>query len=349
MSQLRQPCPTCGRTLELPTSAVGRLAKCPACDATFTVTGPAPIVDAGARPDENPRASAPGYPPSPTGAMPTTSPYAPSFTPAPVVTVENIEIVQRAVEEIISPAWNIFVARWSPLVLSMLIVIVASIAVLAIPAVALIALAANDAGITLGLGIVALIPLLLIASTYAWIGLTRVAIAVARNAPEPLGHLYAPMHLVWRMILVSIVLWFATMAVLAVVGGGLGGIAFAVGGEELASIGVFFAFGILSIAGFAIQIVLWPLPFIISDDKSTAMGAIRISFAVAMQNKLTSFLLILLQMVLSMVGSSICYVGLLVTQPLTLLVFAVAYLMMTRQAIADPKAFYPPQDPVRYQ
>lgn len=40
MSSIRQTCPACSRLLELPTSAVGRLGKCPACDATFTI-GPA--------------------------------------------------------------------------------------------------------------------------------------------------------------------------------------------------------------------------------------------------------------------------------------------------------------------
>lgn len=40
MSTVRQPCPQCQRTLELPLTAIGRMAKCPACDATFRVDDP---------------------------------------------------------------------------------------------------------------------------------------------------------------------------------------------------------------------------------------------------------------------------------------------------------------------
>lgn len=45
MSSIRQSCPACSRLLELPSAAVGRAGKCPACDATFTI-GPAPDGDA---------------------------------------------------------------------------------------------------------------------------------------------------------------------------------------------------------------------------------------------------------------------------------------------------------------
>ncbi|MCG8653383.1 MAG: hypothetical protein MI861_26325, partial [Pirellulales bacterium] len=37
MNTIEQPCPACGRRLELPAGAVGRLGQCPACQAMFTI------------------------------------------------------------------------------------------------------------------------------------------------------------------------------------------------------------------------------------------------------------------------------------------------------------------------
>ena len=53
-----------------------------------------------------------------------------------------------------------------------------------------------------------------------------------------------------------------------------------------------------------------------------------------MHNKLTSLLLVVIAFVLSTAGTSACYVGLIITQPLTNLMFAVAYLLMTNQVIS---------------
>ncbi len=332
MSQLRQFCPQCGRTLELPTSAIGRLAKCPACDTTFTVT------DTGSAAPSPPSKSVEHTPNEYTSAPPS-SPYAPPYAPIPVRSVESIEIVERAIEDVVSPAWNIFMQRWSPLVLSLVIVIVLSLFVFGLPFVVLAVFVVDGGELLIGLGVVVTIPLLILASTYAWIGMTRVGLAVARDEAEPLAQMYVPMRLVWRMLGASLLLWIVSMVALSIVGGGITGLAFLVGGEDFAPLGMLAGIGILTIAGFIIQVLLWPLPFIIGDDKSTAMGAIRIAWAIAMQNKLPSFLLILIKMVLSLVGSSLCYVGLLATQPLTLILFTVAYLLMTRQKVADPRGY----------
>ena len=66
MSTLQQACPSCNRQLELPASALGRLAKCPACEAIFTVTVSADVsVDQG-RPQSAPPAAPPrSVPPTP--------------------------------------------------------------------------------------------------------------------------------------------------------------------------------------------------------------------------------------------------------------------------------------------
>lgn len=53
MNTIRQPCPACGRTLELPREAIGRLGKCPACEATFTIGDGVPDVSGPASPPES--------------------------------------------------------------------------------------------------------------------------------------------------------------------------------------------------------------------------------------------------------------------------------------------------------
>ena len=347
MSTLRQFCPQCGRALELPATAVGRQAKCPACDATFQVAdpnaaspmGPAEPIDAGRVSGQTPRESQSPTDRSYQSAPP--DPYAPSYSPAPVTRVENVEIVERAIEDVFGPSWSIFAERWPPLILSMLIVGMVGIMAMGIPFILFMFLANNNGDEIAALSIVALSPVLLLASMYGWVGITRVALAVARNQPSPLAELLPPMNLVWRMLLVGIILFAITTIPLLLIGGAVGGIGFAFVGEQGLALSLLVVGGVFVILGVLAQIFIWPLPLVVCDDRSTAMGSIKIAFAISMQNKLTSFLLYLISLVLSMIGSSVCYVGIIVTQPLTLLIFAVAYLLMTNQQIANPRVFQP--------
>ena len=93
-------------------------------------------------------------------------------------------------------------------------------------------------------------------------------------------------------------------------------------------------FGVMIVLQFAV----WPAVYLISDDKATAYGSLTASWQIVMNNKATSVMLILVSMVLSMIGSTICYVGQIVTTPATMLLFAIAYLMMTNQPVAVPDA-----------
>lgn len=348
MSTLRQFCPQCGRALELPASAVGRQAKCPACEATFQVAEPSTSLpdstmepkDARRSDGQSPWASQNPMDRSYQSAPP--DPYAPSYSPTPVTRVENVEIVERAIEDVFGPSWSIFAERWPPLILSMLIVGVVGFVAMGIPFLLFMLLANNNGEEIAALSIIALSPILIFASMYGWVGITRVSLAVARNQPGPLAELLPPMNLVWRMLVVGMILLAIAILPLLLIGGAIGGIAFAFFGEQGMALSLLSVGGIFVLLSALAQIFIWPLPFVVCDDRSTALGSIKIAFAISMQNKLTSFLLYLISLVLSMIGSSVCYVGIIVTQPLTLLVFAVGYLLMTNQQIANPRVFQPP-------
>ena len=61
MKTFRQLCPSCNRTLELPDTSLGKLAQCPACEATFT---------AGQNPAATTSGTAPGHDPENQDATP---------------------------------------------------------------------------------------------------------------------------------------------------------------------------------------------------------------------------------------------------------------------------------------
>ena len=72
-----------------------------------------------------------------------------------------------------------------------------------------------------------------------------------------------------------------------------------------------------------------------SDGKTSAFGTLKVAANITMRNKLSSFFIVIVAVVLSLVGSLLCYVGHVVTSPMTLVLFAVGYLMMTDQEIFE--------------
>ncbi|EMI20740.1 putative membrane protein [Rhodopirellula maiorica SM1] len=97
------------------------------------------------------------------------------------------------------------------------------------------------------------------------------------------------------------------------------------------------------------QWLLWPWIFVVSDGKTSALGSLRVGYNITINNKVTSLLVVIVATVLSMAGSAACYVGHLLTMPLTMLMFAVGYLLLTNQAIDNPKdsmpVYSPPHNP----
>ena len=367
MSNLRQACPSCGRPLELPAEATGKRAKCPACEATFVVGQSAPTVSnpytaasgtaASTPPPARPHPASPSpasaspasaspasaSPAAPNAASPPVNPYQPTQSAMATSTLAGYTIVDRSIEEIVSPTLAIFQARWQPVILSALIVLAVSIAGLAVPFGVLFALAGmanGGGGVAAGmsiLGMLLLFPVLLLLSAYIMVGWSRVMLAVVRDEPSPLSQMMPPLRLVGRFLIGGLIILAGFVALMVFVGL-FGWAAQAMGGGEVAFLVVNLLGTVLGTAGgFAIQFLMWPWIYVVCDDRVGSIDSLRVGFAIAMQNKVTTLLLVLCSIVLSIIGTLLCYVGQLVTIPATMLLFAVGYLLISNQPINDPR------------
>ncbi|MFK8115414.1 MAG: hypothetical protein AB8B91_24670 [Rubripirellula sp.] len=365
MSTLRQVCPSCKRSLELPSEAEGRLAKCPACQATFTAHAdlipPAqqqPPQPAAQDPSESPAADpAPTQPQRPVSENPfveplesgpaptaTPNPYAPAAYREPIQTIGELPIVDRSIEEVFSPTLAIFAQRWSALLIAFIVVGVGSFVTMfaSLFLFAMLSELGQEVGAVVSL--VLLVPVGIFASAYFSVGICRNAIAVARNSPTPLAELLPPLSAVFRFLVGALAMAVFVGIFVGVFVGILAALG-ASGNDELMGVigvlgGLFFV-----VVGTAAYWLLWAWMFIASDGKATAIGSIRGAISMTMHNKLTSFLLVVIATALSTAGAAACYVGLLVTYPLTNLMFAVAYMLMSNQRIDDPRAYRDPYSP----
>ncbi len=251
--------------------------------------------------------------------------------------VSTLQIGPSTIEAIVASTLAIFAARWSSLVLAFLIFGAVMAFVVFVPLLVISEIA--DAGGDTMAGILLLfwVPVVVLLSAFVSVGLARVAIAIARNSsPTPIAELIPPLSLVVR-ILVGVLLLAVVLAVLGAVVGGLFAALIAVAGNELI-VTLLTVLGALaaSITLLVVQWSIWSWLLIVSDGKGTAIGSLRSAYAVTTSNRLTSAYLILIAIVLTALGAAICNIGHLVTAPLTMLMFAVAYLRMTGQPIDDP-------------
>ncbi|MGB7343289.1 MAG: hypothetical protein WBD20_03695 [Pirellulaceae bacterium] len=311
MSTLFQVCPQCASSLELPADSVGRLAKCPACEATFRI-GEETI---GEETKDQPNAISSDEPlADDTG---------------------RLRIVQKTIEDMVAPTLAIFKKRWGPSVVACLIVAIAGVVVLGAPAWVLSSIAAGGGQLYAVIGVMLMIPYAIVLSAYGLVGLCRVHLAVARGEGEPLQNLRPPLELVMRFLPSYLLLFLVIAGVLAI---GIGAVIVtaAMGQPQLSKLtGIIVSFVLMVIIS-ALQWYLWAWMMAASDGKCTAIGSLKLAASITMQNKLSSFFVVIVAVVLSLVGSLACYVGHIVTSPLTLLLFAVGYLMMTNQPIDDP-------------
>ncbi|MGI9472490.1 MAG: hypothetical protein ACR2NZ_13195, partial [Rubripirellula sp.] len=275
-------------------------------------------------------------------ATPGMNPYRPSYNPTPVAAVGELRIVPRSVEEVVSVTISIFGARWGTLLVAFLLVMLVTFAVFVIPFLVLAAIADAGGEQIFAIGMLLGLPLIFFFSAYISVGLARNAIAVARNSPSPLMELFPPLGVVVRFIVGGVFMFLAAATVFGIFAGLAAALASLSGNQGVAALVV----GIGMIIGVAASMVaywlLWSWMFVVSDGQTSALGSIRAAYQISMANKLTSVLLLVIAMVLSTVGTSLCYVGLLITQPLTNLMFATAYLLMTNQPLDDPRMVQAP-------
>ncbi len=141
------------------------------------------------------------------------------------------------------------------------------------------------------------------------IGFIRITLATARNEPADLGMLFSGAAYLPRYIGAGILFGIATMV----------------------------GFILLIIPGFYVLLTYWSYMYFIVDRNCGVFESFRLAGTHAAGNRLNVLLLGLLSIVLSILGLMACGVGLLVTAPLVMMMFAVAYLMMTGQPFVQAR------------
>jgi hypothetical protein len=86
--------------------------------------------------------------------------------------------------------------------------------------------------------------------------------------------------------------------------------------------------------------MLWPAQHLVVDGKCRVMDSFGMAYRLTQGNHLTTFLLILVGMGFSSLGAMACYIGLIFAIPLILVMWNVAYLMMSGQ-IPVPQPMQP--------
>jgi hypothetical protein len=265
--------------------------------------------------------------------------------------VQRLEIGQATIEEIVSATVAIFSMRWPPLVIAFLTIAMILLFAGFVPLTVISAIA-EEGGEPLA-NILAVIwgPVFAVISGYFVVGMARVAIVVARNAAaSPMSEMIPPLPLALRFLVgaflltVVFVIFSASLAALVAA---LGSVA---GNPQLVSLLGLFAVLMSTAVVLVIGWLLWPWWMIVSDGKASMLAAVRLSEKLTMNNKKTSCLLIVIAIVLAGIGTAICSVGHFLTAPLTVLMFAVAYLKMTNQPV-DTRSYTmvaaapPPSEP----
>lgn len=343
MSTIQQPCPSCRRLLEWPASATGRMVQCPACQSRFAVAGPTgSAAGASASPGQNPFSTPIGGAidePAPASFRPS-NPYQPAAavsTAGQTVSIGAFRIGQRSVEEIFGATWAIFKERWGAIVGIFVLTTIASIGVFVFSAIVNAAATKFIGEPVAGIINVATSFVTIPLSIWLYLGLTRVVLAVARDQPSPMNDVFAPAIIFFRFFGGGILATLAIGGVMAIIIAIGAGLAFLIGPEAM-------MFGVLGL-GLLIVLplliasywLLWSWPFVVADGQTNWLDAFRVAQKITMQNKLTSLLLLVLTAALGLGGVLACYVGQIVTTPLTTLMMAVGYLMITTQPIADPR------------
>lgn len=369
MENFRQACPQCQATLELPLSAIGRNARCPACQHTFQVTGPqnaagpqaAPVTPnpdsltpGSARPDgtsdsANPFGDLAARPPAKSTAD---NPYAAPVTTGYQEAVPRGELnLQRVrMDYVLSNGWEIFCARWQPLVLAGLLYFVFSIGVgFAIGIAAAVAGMQNPQ--QLMLITVALGTALAFVTYYLQLGIQRLSIRVSRGEQTEFQNAFATPAQFFRLLpllLVLIAIGVGTQLVVQ-------NLQAQIENGDVEPVMMFAGVGIQLVGGIITAIVLlftWPIMYLIADDRPNAYAT---GFSIATQNLLVGFLIWwILQFLLQIAAMFSCGLGMIVTQPMLLLFGAVAYLGASGQRISSPsytplpQSDYSPEKPAPY-
>lgn len=252
----------------------------------------------------------------------------------PVAEVHAVPIVVRSIEEVLSATSSVFAAKWLFLVIAVPLMIVLPGIAAAIYVSLINALSRAGANGLAGLGILIAIPIAIGVYGYVSVGITRLLLAVARNSPTPLKDAMPTAPIVIQFLIgVGVILAAATAITL--VGTMFIGIISTIGNEGLTGFVGGMAAILATVASLVALWLLWSWMLIVSDGRASFFRAVRIASTMTMHTKMSTALMILVGFALTAFGLALCYVGSLVTVPLVMLMFTVAYLLMTNQQLGD--------------
>lgn len=365
MTTFQQPCPSCQRALELPYSALGKQAKCPACQAVFEANGPTETTQPSPEPNQDVFAAA-GFPsdsrsgsasgpaspaanpytqPANEAVSPSTNPYAPS-TMAYTAKPTAMQVREVGFDEIWSSGWAVFKERWGPVVGAFALATIGSffLSLIANLVGGVVAAGNQEIGGVLAGGLSLLTNLV---TQYFSFGCTCVAIAAARNEASPFSRICPPIMAFLRYALGFILLFVVIGVLVGLMVGASYLVSQTAGNDDLFVI-LGIVSGMVCLGALLLSMWLfWSFVMITADNRTTFREAVRLSYSVTLQNKVTSLLLLVVATMLSIGGLLACYFGLFFTIPLSSVIFACGYLLMTSQPVAVPmqQAYSPPNYP----
>lgn len=246
--------------------------------------------------------------------------------------VPSGEIVIRKanIDDVVSASLAIFSRRWSPLIIAGLILFGFSFAI------GMLSWGANmlgEANQWLSVEVLVLLSHLVIgfASYYLTIGVMTVALGVARGKDVTASHMFVSPAVFGRVLLpvVALVLFGAVSQAIAMQ---------LVGAAETFE-ELFASLALNAASSLLISLLLlfiWPCFYVACDGHASNLAAVALGFRIGVHNIATSLFLVVIALVLGFASLITCGLGVIVTQPVLLLLGAVAYLQMTGQPVSDP-------------
>jgi hypothetical protein len=321
-------CSGCSKTLRVADDSAGKQARCPECrainDVPFAATPasaseatPAQkdwlFSEAGAKGGSTPFGDSSNPYAAPNAAAYGEPNYLPTVSGPIVPTVASVEAV-------LNYSWEIWKQNLGILVGLYVVIIVASYATALPLGFAQIAIEQNN-GQEAG-AIFSIIGNIVSSAVqlYLQIGMGQIMLKLARRQPAEFTELFTGGPIFFPVLGVSILFGLAV---------GLGML-------------------LLIVPGIILALMLWPTYWLVLDGKAGVIESFSLASTITKNNWGTGFLLALLQMAIGIVGMLALCIGIIFAAPLAMMLWPVAYLMMSGQLSTYPQQqqqLYPQQHP----
>lgn len=305
-------CDGCQQQLRVPDDSAGKQAKCPNCSAVLTVPvaspnapDPTPLINPLGAGGASPRGNAAEATPNPYASPSAVSQSSP-FVPGEL----SVQLIDPGYA--LSSAWALFKTNAGVLIGSYVVLMVCNFGISFVGAfiqgTLAQALADPQAPAVMLTGVGSSI-LNQVVQLWLTVGFIRITLAVARNQPAEIAMLMSGGPYLLRYI----------------------------GAAILFGLAVFVGFLLLIVPGIYIALTYWSYMYFIIDRNCGVFESFQLAGTHAAGNRGNVFLLGLIAMGLMVLGMLACGVGILVAGPLVMMMFTIAYLMMTGQYFSQPR------------